>query len=300
MRNTVVTVTLVGLVAVGLAVWHYARVDVAPATLPEKTTTPAAVGNQRSRLGVAVQYVSWGDPNRPDLTIRSARAAAEQGSDKAMLDLGRALHLCAELQAVTEQQLIQKQVQLAQVRKLVAKDNRIGLDPKELAKETDAKTVEQLTIKEACENVSAENAAQWLAWLERAADAGNLDAKRELAYAVLSLASDSRQALEQADDLGRLKRKAFGYLNDVLKAGDCTVSTQMELLAPSPTEAYGYAIVSTQWGRDIRAQIAPPELAAENNAFMERELAKKAARLSASQVAIARQQAAGSYASCRR
>lgn len=245
-------------------------------------------------------YIGPVADSHPELTIHAARIGAEHGSARAMRDLANALRQCALLQESTERQVIAAEVRKVRNYELFARDAGRPYDRRKLDAEAEANAANRLAMKQDCSSMTSEDAGQWLDWLERAAVAGDLDAKREFAQAVITIASDAASALARADELARRKREAFHFLDDVLKSGDCTVSTHMELLAPDPVESYVYSVVTFEWGKAIQPQIATPELAAQNIEFMESELAKKASKLTPSQVRAARKRGVDVYNSCRR
>ncbi len=231
-------------------------------------------------------YVSHTDPTRPDLTIASTFGPARAGDAVAMRDLSQALRLCESLQATDDEAVVAKQLQLAESYKQFARDTGARYDSVAVDTEFDIKAAKQLQIKKVCGSIANEDTSTWLDWLEKSAAAGDLDAKLEYGSAVLSRTADANWMFENLQETARQKKRAFEFLKEVANSGDCTVSNQMEILAPTPSMAYAYSLVSFEKNRPPSG-VASAKIAAENVAFMQRQVDLKSAKLSPTERAAA-------------
>ncbi len=234
---------------------------------------------------------------QPDLAIAAARAAARGGSPVAMRDLANALKRCAGLRAVDEETVVEKEERIGESFRRFATETGLRYDAVAQRSEVAGRIAGELDAKRACAGLPDAELATWQVWLERAAASGDLDAKRDYAAAVLHKLSDAQALFADIDEVAREKKRAFGFMQDVLTSGDCTASTQLHLLAPGPYDAYVAMLISAEWGAAVQPQIADPTLAAKNNAFMQRQVDLAAARVPAGLQASA--QAAARLASSR-
>lgn len=273
-------------------VWLLARTqqaEDATAKLPSPSVSNATVQDLRApdpnrNRGL---YDSNSDPTRPDLTIESTLGPARAGDAAAMRDLSRALKLCAFLQASDEEAVVARQLWLAESYKQFARDTGAEYDSVAVDAEFDGKAAKELQIKKVCSSIAREDTSSWLAWLEQAAAAGDLEAKLEYANAVLSQTAGVNWMFANLQETARQKQRAFDFLKEVADSGDCTVSEQMEILAPTPSMAYAYSLVSFERNR------APPgfasaQVVADDVAFMQRQVDLKSAKLSPTERASAR------------
>lgn len=257
-------------------------------------TRPSADTTQSS----SVSYVPASDSTRPDLTVARATGPARAGSPAAMRDLSQALKLCAILRASDDEAIVAKELQLAEGYKRFLKDTGGKYNPEALEEEVARKTEKQLQIKSVCSSISKDDASSWLDWLESAAAAGDSNAKLEFGSAVLARTADVNSMFEDLAETARQKQRAFEFLREVADSGNCTVSNQMEILAPTPSMAYAYSLVSFEHNK-TQEGVTNAQIAAENIAFMQRQVDMKAVGLTTTEKAAARTYSQAVLKKCR-
>ncbi len=282
-----IMLAVVALTGVWLLTKYPETREVAAPALPSVSIATALEPHARDAHGTPGLYVADSDPTRPDLTIESALGAARAGDTAAMRALSQALKLCASLQATNDEAVVAKELRLAEFYKQFARDTGAKYDSNAVDAEFELKAAQQLQVKKLCDSIPEKDVSDWLHWLEKAAAAGDASAKLEYGSAVLARTADVNWIYANLQETARQKQRAFHFLKELADSGDCTVSTQMEILAPTPTMAYAYSLVSLEQIPD-QSSVANAQIAAENVAFMQRQVDMKAAKLSATERESAR------------
>lgn len=258
----------------------------APAPVQSVSEPPhAAVAQQRSvdRVASNPALLPVFDPARPDLAIATYRTHATAGSAEAMRELSRVLQQCAQLLAGSEDAVIARELQLAEFYRRYAQDTGRAYDAKAHQQEVEQKTADRLLARDRCRSIAPDEIAAWLAWLERAAIAGDRDAQEAYAGAILARTADPLTLFENIEEVARQKRLAYRFLRRIADSGNCMASGQLELLAPDAGTSYAFALVSVEMTRRFNRLHASPETEAQNVAFMQRQAGLRAAKLSVRQ-----------------
>jgi hypothetical protein len=117
---------------------------------------------------------------------------------------------------------------------------------------------EQIQQRKDCRALPADLRADWLAWIDRAAQAGSTAAMRGYARAAIRDYTSTRDVLEEPDTAIERRDKARAYLAEALARGDAEAlpdlasayspSAHPTIYPVDPTKAYAYAYAGTLAG----------------------------------------------------
>lgn len=185
-------------------------------------------------------------PDADPWTVASLmRSFAERGDPRAMYSLAMALRLCAAHQGQSEETMTDLAVRNAVSDAESKKES--GIEVKDSAIERDAVTRANASIRtvSSCRNFSEKELRNWLGLLERAALAGESDAKREYARSALGEYAELPMAVMLSSEFNEAARRrslAYRFGSELLAERDCSSLSTLGVNAPDSTSAYVYTL----------------------------------------------------------
>ena len=197
------------------------------------------------------------DSNTPlGEAVRTLREYAEAGDSDAAIDLSWRLSFCTEhALKVSEQgeQTLRDSVESDKADASVPDDFRVSR-----AENAQRQIDEAIKQREACRALPSDLRADWLSWIDRAAQAGNSVAMRGYARMAAAEYYSASDVLADLDTAIERRDKARAYLQDALRLGDAEAlrdianahrdSGKPEIYPFDPAQAYAYAYAGTLAG----------------------------------------------------
>lgn len=158
----------------------------------------------------------------PDTVAAEASDAAKKGVPAAQRVLADALYTCAMANMGDDDAVEAAVVKRSLVYEAAMK--RAGMPVEEnagyLASIQD-QIANAMEIGDACKNVPAADSQNWLSWMEKAAIAGDDEARADYAWRALDECKTREDQLANDDEYVRRRDEAFGFLEDSIVNGDC-------------------------------------------------------------------------------
>ena len=204
--------------------------NVITALLPKRTRSTAKISS-------APFKGTYSRSNAPGDLAQEATAEALAGSSAAMLVLGTALHECARANMGSDDE-IEVSVAKRSLGRDVLASGQTGSDPARDAAE--AKRLE--AIRDSCSQISKSASDRWLDWLEKAAVAGDSEARVAFAWSALQDYATPQAQEENAEEYVRRRDEAFDMLQDSIANGDCSngILNGFRKVSPDPVTQYVY------------------------------------------------------------
>ena len=256
-------------VAIGWSKWHAmppaaARASAVPSTTRDATSPAVPPANDeanakppapRAKPPTTPSHVlpDWRTPFGE--AVATLREYAEAGDNDAAIELSWRLSRCTEHElkiAERSEQSDRHDIEQEKTNELFTPDQR-AVRIKNMQRRID----EYVSQREACRALSADLRADWLGWIDRAAQSGNTAAMRGYArvanqyYNVEDVRNDLDTAIERRD-------KSRAYLEEALRRGDAEAlrdladayrdSAHPTIYPLDPAKAYAYAYAGTLAG----------------------------------------------------
>jgi hypothetical protein len=194
-------------------------------------------------------------------TMHPSSVRAPQPDTDAMRHVADSLRRCAEAPSISHDALTERQIDIGLKDEATLRNSGIAVDPAAQAARVQARIDELENIRNACTSVSPAQSSTWIAWLQRAADAGDRAAKREyvdVAYAEFREgvpADRLEEAVQRRDTVRR-------YAEDLLAGGDCSALEPLQWSVSQPLDAFRYrvAYVELTRRRALAQGADPPSL----------------------------------------
>ena len=298
-KPVIVIVTLAVVAGLALAGYALLRGPTAHDSAQRRgKTEPSAVHRDRIQIlskrqpkstpaQLRVAAPSAGD--LPDVVAAAMTPPANAGEPTAMRYLGESLHRCARAARGSDEELEKRRIDLQLQLEDALRSSGVATDRSQQAKAVAASTEQDRALRDACARLDPAQVSAWMSWLERAALAGDAEAKRDYAKYAFQDYLEHGVPPSDLDEAVRRRDLVREFSEDLLAEGDCSALSGLQWSVPDPVTAYAYQIAYVQRTREqaIR-QGADPDGFAPLDDF----LAAQDARLSESQRAAARADAA--------
>ena len=161
-----------------------------------------------------------------DLAIAALKPLADSGDPDAMRMLADKLRDCHFAERGGDEEVRRRVID-----RLLDGERRMN-DGRPWTNELQAAASEiktALTVRDQCVKVDAKLSSQWFGWLERSAQAGDVQARLDYAsFATWDFPAGEKTAA-QTDEIQRRQRTGLDYLEQVLQSGNCAAAlTKLE------------------------------------------------------------------------
>jgi hypothetical protein len=200
------------------------------------------------RVSTPSRATSSASGDKPSAIVSASVKRAEHGDAQAMRRIADSLRRCAEVPRLSNDALAERQIDISLKDEAILRDSGIAVDPAAQAARVQARIDEQESVREACASVSPAQSSTWIAWLQRAADAGDRGAEREyvdVAYAEFRdgvPADRLEEAVQRRDTVRR-------YAEDLLTGGDCAALEPLQWSVSQPLDAFRYHVAYVELTR---------------------------------------------------
>jgi len=171
------------------------------------------------------------------------RPFAERGDPRAMYSLAMALKLCAAHQGQSEETMTDLAVRNAVSDAQSRKESGIEVEDSAVERDAAARASASIRTVSSCRSFSAKELKDWLRLLERAALAGESNAKREYARSALGEYAELPTAVmltSEFNEVARRRSLAYRFGSELLAAHDCSSLRSLGVNAPDSVSAYVY------------------------------------------------------------
>lgn len=231
-----------------------------------------AVPRERAQRAIdsdrARSFLPPGD-SLPDRIVDARRQDASRGVPDAMREMGRALAACArrDKRSDADYEAAQIDVQLQVEAAVESRGGRLSSDDqiRNVAKAMQNRKA----LDESCAKLERGQIDSWSQWLERAALAGDTDARRD--YTHWAYDEYRTQGLQPADLDEALRRRNLvaQFASDLLAQGDCSALNELQWAVPDAVQSYAYRLSLQQYLREkISSQGGDPDALSEFDAFL--------------------------------
>ncbi len=173
----------------------------------------------------------------PGDLAKEVTAEAVTGSPEAMRVLSNALRECARADMGSDDE-IEVRVAKRSLGREVLTGGHTASDPGR-----DAAEVKRLEgIRDSCAQIPKSTSDKWLDWLEKAAVAGDSEARAAFAWSALQEFATPQAKEENAEEYLRRRDEAFDLLQDSIANGDCSngILNGFRHVTPDPLTQYVY------------------------------------------------------------
>jgi len=252
-----------------------------------KTAAPA-----RTKRVAHVQATFEIAATAPDAIVAQSKDAAQKGNPAAQRVLADALYKCAtepmgsddEVEAAIVKRSLVYEAAMKKAGVPVQKDAAyLGAiqGQVEVAKAT----------RDSCKNVPTEESKDWLSWMEKAAIAGDQEARADYAWRALDEYKTNEDRLANDDEYARRRDKAFGLLQDSIENGNCNdaILNGFRKVSPDAATSYVYQSLLLRRGLAILSTSPPSPDVEMQRESINQELKRLAAAVPDDQLATADQ-----------
>ncbi len=186
-----------------------------------------------------------------------------------MREMGQALAACARRDKRSDADYETAQIDV-QLQVEAAMKNRGGRPSSDDQIKNVAKAMQnRKALDESCAKLERGQIDSWPQWLERAALAGDAQAKRD--YTHWAYDEYRTQGLQPADLDEALRRRDLvaQFASDLLAQGDCSALNELQWAVPDAVQSYAYRLSLQQYLRKkISSQGGDPDALSEFDAFL--------------------------------
>ena len=205
----------------------------------------------------------------PDRIVDARRQDASSGVPDAMREMGQALAACArrDKRSDADYETAQIDVQLQVEAAMKSQGGRLSSDDqiRNVAKAMQ----DRKALDESCAKLERGQIDSWPQWLERAALAGDTQARRD--YTHWAYDEYRTQGLQPADLDEALRRRDLvaQFASDLLAQGDCSALNELQWAVPDAVQSYAYRLSLQQYlKKKISSQGGDPDALSEFDAFL--------------------------------
>ena len=186
----------------------------------------------------------------PDAVVAAMTLSANAGEPAAMRYLGESLRRCVHAARGSDEELEKRRIDLQLQIEDALRSSGVATDRAQQANMVAASTGQDRALRDACARLDPAQVSAWISWLERAAFAGDAEAKRDYAKYAFQDYLEHGVPPGDLDEAVRRRDLVREFSEDLLAEGDCSALSELQWSVADPVAAHAYRIAYVQRTRE--------------------------------------------------